>query len=265
MVGSIFYPEDPLELEARLHAFGLERGKGGQAGVIIAPHGAWSISGKIAAAAFSASGGRNRGEVSRVILLGPIHNNPRDGLYLSDSDSFQTPLGELPVDQALNAELASCSTAFEINDIPHLREHSIEVLLPLVKFSFPGASIVPILMGGSKPVFIKALAEALRLVLEPIPEDSLLVVSCNYAMNADPGRALQESGICRRLFMEKDADAFSAGVQNKKISPCGGALAAALLESGLVSNMKPADLFSPLVTAKTEGDLTVYFGAFAYE
>jgi AmmeMemoRadiSam system protein B len=44
------------------------------------------------------------------------------------------PLGDLPVDRESGEELASCSTIFEINDMPHLREFSIEVLLPFAKY-----------------------------------------------------------------------------------------------------------------------------------
>ncbi|MDR1903650.1 MAG: AmmeMemoRadiSam system protein B [Treponema sp.] len=48
----------------------------------------------------------------------------------------------------------------------HLTEHSLEVLLPLVKCCFPSAEIVPVLMGGSRQSLISVLARTLNLVLE---------------------------------------------------------------------------------------------------
>jgi hypothetical protein len=63
-----------------------------------------------------------------------------EGLFYSDSAFFDAPLGKLPVDQEFSAELESSCTLFEMNGIPHLTEHFLEVLLPLVKFCCGGTS-----------------------------------------------------------------------------------------------------------------------------
>ncbi|MDR1277496.1 MAG: AmmeMemoRadiSam system protein B, partial [Treponema sp.] len=193
MVGGMFYPEDDTEARARISGFGVKRKTGGHAGAIVAPHGAWDISGKIAGDAFFAAGGRfspgGGAGVSRVVALGPIHGAVGPGVFLSDSDYFETPLGRLPVDLRMGDEILSRDSRFELNDIPHLREHSLEVLLPFIKYCFPETSIVPILMGGSQPALISALAAVLRTVFEPLMSDTLLVVSCNLSVNNDAGRA----------------------------------------------------------------------------
>lgn len=268
MVGGMFYPEDETETLERIAGFGLRRGIGGRAGAIIAPHGAWDISGKIAGDAFSAAGGRfNAGErsgVSLVVALGPIHNKNETGLFLSDSDFFETPLGALPVDRRLGEELSARDSLFELNDIPHLREHSLEVLLPFIKYCFPEASIVPILMGGSQPRLISALAGALRQVFAERLEETLLAVSCNLSMNNDAEQARIQAEECVRLLLEKNAALFGAGLWDGRLNPCGGALAASLLESGLVTNREAAFASGSLIHARGEGDKTVYYGAISY-
>lgn len=277
----MFYPEDRSSVEAQFRAWGLEPGAGASA--IIAPHGAWGISGRLAANAFSAAGGtgggaggmagsaggmaggkKSRDSISRVFILGPIYRGPEDGIFLSDSDTFETPLGALEVDRKMGNELASCSTLFEVNDIPHLREHSIEVLLPFIKYCFPRASIVPILMGGSRRPLIKALARALE-IMTPVMKKSLCVVSCNVGMNSSPETARIQAEECIRLLMEKDAPGFSAGLSDGRISACGGALAASLLESGLVANREAHLVSNPLISARDEENKTVYYGALSYE
>jgi AmmeMemoRadiSam system protein B len=269
MVRGMFYPEDETGVEARISNFDLMRGTGGHAGAIIAPHGAWDISGKIAADAFSAAGGRRYpgggGGVSRVALMGPIHDRNETGVFLSDSDCFETPLGNLPVDRRRGDEILACSPLFEQNDIPHLREHSLEVLLPFIKYSFPDASIVPILLGGSQPSLISALAGALRRVLEPLMGETLLVVSCNLSMNNDEQLARLQAEECVRLLLKKDSVRFNAGLRNGQLNPCGGALAAVLLESGLVENMEAAFVSGSLIHARGEENKTVYYGAVSYE
>jgi AmmeMemoRadiSam system protein B len=269
IVGGMFYPEDETDATDQLITFRVEKETGGFASAIIAPHGAWDISGKIAAAAFSAAAGRygqeNGGDISRVVILGTIHDKNENGIFLSDSDSFQTPLGNLPVDRECCDELLSCSTLFELNDIPHLKEHSIEVLLPFVKYCFPHARIVPILMGNNRQVLISTLARGLRLVFEPVMENTLVAVSCNLSMNNNEEAARTQAEECVRLLMAKRSAEFNAGIQNGRISACGGALAASLLESGLVENLEAGFVSGDLIHAKGEENKTVYYGAISYQ
>jgi AmmeMemoRadiSam system protein B len=260
VVGGLFYPEERNEAKARLAACTKEWEEG-RARVIVAPHGAWDISGRIAGAAFAAA---SKAAVSRVVLLGTVHRN-EEGLFLSDSDSFQTPLGNLRVARIFCEELASCSTLFEINDIPHLREHSIEVLLPFVSYCFPEAAIVPVLMGSSRQSLVSALARSLRIVFEPVMEDTLIVLSCNLSMSTDEEKARLQAEECVRLLVEKDAVRFGEGIRRGGISACGKGPAASLLESGLVNSMRGRLVSGPLIQAKGEENKTVYYGALAFE
>jgi AmmeMemoRadiSam system protein B len=265
VVSGLFYPDDTAEMEAHLRAFGLESGVGSagieyNASAIIAPHGAWALSGAVAAAAFSTAAGR-ADKISRVVILGNIHQLEKPGVFFSDSRFFETPLGKLPVDLRLCESLHSCSTLFELNDIPHLQETSVEVLLPMVQFCFPGAVIVPILVGGRQPRLISSLARALRVILEPIMASTLLVVSSNLSIHPDEQMARSSAETCIRLLEENRVDEFIAGLYDGRISACGGALIASLLESGLMDG-KPARLVKgPLVSAQGEwGNVTCYAG-----
>jgi len=239
--------------------------------VIIAPHGAWGISGKIAGAAFAAvqSGGQSTSEnvsasdrISRVILLGPCHCPGEQGIYLSESIAFETPLGELTVDRRLNQKLASCSTLFRENDILHLSEHSLEILLPMIKYCFPDVKIVPILVQGSRPVLISGLARALRAILEAYMEKSLLIVSSNVSLSHDPAIAFSMADEFRSILSSMDTGAFLAGLSEGRISACGGPIIAALLESGLLAGKRFSAL-PPLLHGTEECGQTVYYGAFA--
>jgi AmmeMemoRadiSam system protein B len=263
VVGGLFYPDEKEELETRLRSFGFEAGKGGNAAAVIAPHGAWGISGAIAGAAFSAAGSRHKA-LSRVVILGTIHNPKEEGLFLSDSDYFETPLGNIPVDSELNRELAACSTLFEFNDIPHLREHSLEVLLPFIKYFFPGASIVPVLMGGCRVALIAALARALHRVLAPRLGEILPVVSCNLSKNKDDACSRLQAEECIQLLQKGERE-FIAGIYNGRISACGSALAASLLKSGLFPDKKARLVSGPLVRTREEDGHFIYYGAISFE
>jgi AmmeMemoRadiSam system protein B len=263
LVSGLFYPEDRAELTAALRSFGLESGVGGAASAIIAPHGAWDLSGAVAAGAFRSAAGRC-GEVSTVVFLGNIHHAEAPGVYFSDSCFFTTPLGRLRMDQEISESLASCSTLFEINDIPHLQETSLETLFPMAKYCFPAATIVPILMKGAQPRLIAALAWALQIVLEPIRETTLVVVSSAISVHTDEKTAQEGAETCVRLLEENKPDAFIAALYDGRIHSCGGALIAALLKSGLVADKTAVLTNGSPASAREAWGETSYYGGVAF-
>ncbi|MDR1058504.1 MAG: AmmeMemoRadiSam system protein B [Treponema sp.] len=267
VVEGIFYPEDGESMGETIGSWNLALGKGregGRAQAILAPHAAWQISGRIAGIAFEAAAGRARG-IQQVLILGPIHRRSFTGLYLSESGFFKTPLGNIPVDRGLSEELASRDALFRIDDVPHLMEHSLEVLLPLVKYCFPWARIVPVLMGGPSRPLISALGGALRSVFESRLEHTLIVVSANLGQNRDDQSALNEAETALELLENSDYQGYIRGVTEGGFRACGCALTAGLLESGLLNNRRVRFLSSPLIKILGEMDDLGYLGALAFE
>ena len=264
VVSGIFYPESPGALYNTLVSWGLKEGRGRGGQVIIAPHGAWDFSGNIAGKAFAAvqkKSPKTGSCLSRVFLLGKCHQPAEEGIYLSDSAAFETPLGDLYVDHVMNRKLASCSTLIRINDIPHLGEHSLEVLLPPLKFCFPEAAIVPIVMSGTRPLLVSGLSRALRIVLEKYMEESLVIISSNVSRSPDPALALSMAEDFRSLLESMDSPSFLARLSAGRISASGGALVGALLESGLLDGRRFSAL-CPMASCTGENSETVYYGAF---
>jgi len=257
----LFYPEDKNEILDYFRSFGFE--EGGNAQAIIAPHGAWSYSGTLAANAFFSAAGRCE-KVRRVVLLGPIHDKREKGLFLSNSHSFYTPLGNIPVDHEISEELKFNSNYIEINDIPHLAEHSIEILLPFVKYCFPNASIVPILMGQPKVQYIYDLAQALKTVITSILDETLIVVSCNLSCDVNRNTALLSAEECIRLFTEKNASALASGILDGRLNACGSALVLSLFESGLLDRTQSCSVSGDLISAVGAENNTVYYSEFSY-
>jgi AmmeMemoRadiSam system protein B len=258
----MFYPEDRKEILDYLKSFGLEEGRGGHAQAIIAPHGAWSYSGTLVAGAFSSAMGRS-GSIKRVVILGPIHDKRENGLFLSNSHSFHTPLGNIPVDREMSEELEFNGNFFEINDIPHLGEHSIEILLPFVKYCFPNAFIVPILMGQPKAQYIYDLAQSLKAVITPVLDETLIIVSCNLSSDTDQKTARILAEEVLRLFSEKNSPALASAILEGRLNACGGALAAGLFESGLLNKTHTCSV-ADMVSAVSAENNIVYYSELSY-
>src|SRR5262249_52936231 len=134
---------------------------------IVVPHAAYQYSGGTAAAGFAAAGGTWR----RAIILAPSHYVNFRGAGVLPMTAYRTPLGVVPSDEEAVATLARTSQV-RANPAIFMREHALEVELPLWQALAPGCPIVPVLVGTLEADDAAALAAALGPLLAP---DTLLV------------------------------------------------------------------------------------------
>ena len=179
-VAGTFYPGDAAALKQAVQAFlSSANGDGAEPpSAIIAPHAGYVYSGPIAASAY-----RRliplRGNITRVVLMGPAHRVAFDGLAASSADAFATPLGRVPVDtDAVTAALALPQV--RVLDDAHDQEHSLEVHLPFLQSVLEKFSLVPLVVGNATT---GEVAEVMGL-LWTAPE-TLLVVSSDLSHYQD--------------------------------------------------------------------------------
>ncbi len=109
----------------------------------IVPHAGWIFSGTIAAKVFKCISVRSEPET--FILLGAVHTGRPRGNSLYARGSWETPIGEVNIDEEVAARLLTLMGEDVMNDpAAHLGEHSIEVQVPFIKYLCPNAKIVPI-------------------------------------------------------------------------------------------------------------------------
>ncbi|HET6489762.1 MAG TPA: AmmeMemoRadiSam system protein B [Syntrophales bacterium] len=131
---------------------------------IIVPHAGYVFSGQICADGFNQVRSRN---YDTVVILGTNHTSSsfnKVGLY--PGRGFVTPLGTAAIDsgivEALLAECPDCA----LNTAIHEREHSVEVVVPFVQVLFPGAKIVPAVVGAPDVGLCERFGQALAKVLK---------------------------------------------------------------------------------------------------
>lgn len=140
-VAGQFYPSDTRQLGAALAGFLADAVAPQPAApvALVVPHAGYVFSGQIAA-----DGWRQAavGSYEVIVLLGTNHTaGDLRRVALLPGSGLRTPLGIVPIDQALTTALLRESDT--VGDAkPHAREHSIEVHLPFVQRLFPKASVV---------------------------------------------------------------------------------------------------------------------------
>jgi AmmeMemoRadiSam system protein B len=160
-VSDLFYPGDPLLLQAQLDTFlGDREAAATHPKALIVPHAGFRYSGPVAASAYRLlTGGRDR--IRRVVLLGPAHRHAFPGLAATGMDYFSTPLGLVRIDRAA-IETVLALPQVQINDAAHREEHSLEVQLPfLQRMLGDGFNLAPLLVGDTDSRSVAAVIEML--------------------------------------------------------------------------------------------------------
>jgi len=162
-VAGMFYPGNPRELALEVEDLlgGVERlePQFGHPKALIVPHAGYIYSGPVAAAAYDELAPA-RGIVKRVVLLGPVHRVAVRGLALPACESFETPLGRVPLDAGALRELEGLPQVVR-SDAAHAQEHSLEVQLPFLQRMLGTFALVPFAVGTSSVDEVAAVIERL--------------------------------------------------------------------------------------------------------
>ncbi|MCU0608531.1 MAG: AmmeMemoRadiSam system protein B [Chitinispirillaceae bacterium] len=170
-VAGQFYPADPRELRHDVEQYiagGAPLPVAPQ--IIISPHAGYVFSGPVAGKGFAAV---DR-SIKTVILMGPPHHVPVQGVSVSSASFFETPLGKVPVDRDRVRKLLA-NTLVQSSDRAHGPEHSLEVQIPFLQVRLSSFSIVPLLVGETDP------EKAAACILPLVDEHTLLVASSDMS------------------------------------------------------------------------------------
>jgi MEMO1 family protein len=111
----------------------------------IVPHAGWTFSGDVAVLVFNAIRTVHK-HVDTFIIFGAVHYPYGKGAAVYGKGAWQTPLGEVAIDEAVAAAIVESCPSAEENEAAHQFEHSIEVQVPFVHHLFPETKIVPIMV-----------------------------------------------------------------------------------------------------------------------
>jgi MEMO1 family protein len=245
-----FYPADAATLarlvDGLLAAAPPSR-PAGEVRALVVPHAGYAYSGAVAAAAFATLPAR---VFDRVALLGPSHFTALHGAAVSGAEAWRTPLGTVPVDDALR--ISTIAAGAVVDDRPHRDDHALEVELPfLQRCAGAGLRVLPVAVGNGG-------AETAPLYAT-LADAALIVVSSDLSHYHDDATA---RGLDRRTAQAVLAlDDGAIGDRDA----CG---AAAL--RGLLLHARRAGWACTLVDLRTSADASgdlrhvVGYGAFAF-
>jgi predicted class III extradiol MEMO1 family dioxygenase len=140
-VAGHFYQGSPDALGKQVAAFVVPVPEKKKALGVLSPHAGLIYSGPVAGAVYSSI------ELPDIfVLIGPNHTGLGAPVSIMTEGSWETPLGQAGIDEALATSILSKSRRIQEDALAHLREHSLEVQLPFIQHFKNTFTFVPIQM-----------------------------------------------------------------------------------------------------------------------
>ena len=206
----IFYSSNKEELSNLIRSFEVEQQPFNSRAVIV-PHAGYIYSGRLAANGIQ----HLKKEAKNIFIFAPAHYERIYGCSVCDYNEFETPLGDVQVNKELSLELAKFCDC-NIANYAFEKEHSIEVLLPLIKYFLPEAKIVPVLYGCEN---FKNLCETLEHFWAD--DDNVFVISSDLSHFYPEKEAVKIDNYTARMIEENNLSNFEQEQACGAVGICG--------------------------------------------
>jgi AmmeMemoRadiSam system protein B len=157
----------------------------------IVPHAGWIFSGDLAGMVFSAIKKAN-GKVDTFIIFGAAHRYLGRKAVIYDKGSWQTPLGQIDIDEELAEIIAKESSVVSDPDV-HRTEHSIEVQVPFIQHLFGEAKIVPIIVPSAE--FDLKLGRDIAKIISKTKDKRIVCIASTDLTHYGPGYGFTPAGV----------------------------------------------------------------------
>ncbi len=250
-VAGTFYPGREKALRNTLDSF-IEDAAKEKVLAVLSPHAGYTYSGMVAGKLYS------RVVITdTVVLLGPTHRYAAAEFSLFAKGSWETPLGEVKIDEQLAATLLENCSLVQENAAAHDMEHSLEVQVPFLQYLKPDVKIVPILIGSGRYDSLKTLGQCLSKSITDFAHDTLIVASSDmsHTDSSNPQKQKRISDLDKEAiekFTALDDKGFHDFITGERITMCGYAPAT----SAIVAAKALGAATGELVDYRTSYDIT---------
>jgi AmmeMemoRadiSam system protein B len=221
-----------------------------KARAVVSPHAGFSYSGYVAGAVFSSVV-----LPEHFLILGPSHRGQRSVFGIMTEGSWETPLGEVPIDAALAEALLRSSPLIKEEEAAHGEEHSLEVQLPFLQYLRSGFSFVPLSVSPAADFgALEELGNALAAAIRRAKKDVLVVASTDMSHYVSQETARKKDFLAIERIQALDARGLYDVVQAQAISMCGFQPTTAAILAAKELGARRADLVRYMTSGETSGD-----------
>lgn len=173
----------------------------------ISPHAGYPYSGPVAGYGYRLLQGR---KVTTAVVLGFSHSRSSQVSSVLDFDAYRTPLGPIPIDRDLVAQLLERGKdVLDTSQTLFAQEHSLETQLPFLARAVPSIRVVPIMVGRPSGKVDTALADLLHDVIGQ-RDDVVVIASTDLSHDLSHAEATSQDGETLERIASGDWSGFAA-------------------------------------------------------
>jgi AmmeMemoRadiSam system protein B len=217
---------------------------------VVSPHAGYVYSGAVAGAVFSSV------EIpATCVILGPAHREIGPRFAIQKTGAWETPLGEVPIDDFLAGLILAGSPLVRDDPVAHRFEHSLEVQVPFLQVARPDVSIVPICVSYEAGYGdLEALGRALAGAVTASGREALLVASTDMSHYISRARAAELDGLAIERILRLDPRGLYDVVERRGITMCGVRPTTAVLVAARELGASRAGLVRYATSGEVTGD-----------
>lgn len=216
IVAGRFYPKEKAKLVAMLSEFCAPTNERHSAIAVVAPHAGYIYSGRFAGEVY-----RRVAVPKTVVVLCPNHTGRGPRISVWSEGLWETPLGRVPVAQALAKEILRAWGVHDGDMLAHVAEHAIEVHLPFFQYLRPDVEIVPVVLGPLAKDRAVSLGTGLANAIQKFGEPCLIVASTDMSHFISSEEAKKLDALALKEIELLEPQKLYETVAEKGISMCG--------------------------------------------
>ncbi len=151
------------------------------------------------------------------IILNPNHTGYGEAVEADSHESWNTPLGNVPLDRELILKLG-----LPVANRGQLREHSAEVMLPMLQKMIPYSfHIVPICMLRQNPENAREVAGKIHAAGKQLNRKIMIIASSDFSHFVHPEEGAAKDDLVLDQIRAQDTDKLYETVVKNRITVCG--------------------------------------------
>jgi hypothetical protein len=189
-----------------------------------------------------------------TVLLGPKHHDAGAPYAVWPGGAWRTPLGDAPVSEEVAAALLDNCPQLKADEVAHLSEHSLEVVVPFLQYVNPDAAIVPVALAQMSAAAVREVGAGVAAALAPYGDEVVIVVSSDMTHYEAAASAERKDALAIERLAALDADGLLEVVAAHRITMCGVWPAAVALTALREMGATGGKLLRYATSAEASGD-----------
>jgi len=253
-----FYPQEREKIKAQVKGFlaGAKSEKTNCLGCVL-PHAGYIYSGKTACLTIA---GINLPET--IILLGPNHSGIGPEFSLLAASCWQTPLGQIEIDQQLSQKILKHCPWVKNESSAHEKEHSLEVELPLLQYFRPDFKLAALTIASNDMGRLKETGQEIaKIITDGNLLGNVLVIASSDLTHYEPlAQAQKKDQLAIEQILQLDEVGLAKNIEKYNISMCGYAPVITMLSCVKKLGAKSAKLVNYSTSADQTHDASSVVG-----